>query len=243
MGLAKRNLVLLATIAFQAHAAEPWVIEGEAVNSVTGEHLRKCSVQLIDVRTGTPQTQTTTLEGRFRFEGTNTGHYRIEAKKSGFVEYEFGAALPVSPQASHRVTLKLVPLAILSGQIVDEDGDPSEWGNISIFQLRWRDGQLRMIGFDSANLNEIGEFRKALSPGRYLLSVELERGSSTYGTTWFMNTTAPERATIVELRPGERRTGIVIQLQKSEKTWKIEGQVVGSLDLSGTDRFRGRVWL
>ncbi len=239
MGFAKRTVVALVAIAaLRAHAAEPWVIEGEAVNSVTGERLRKCSIQLIDLRTSAPQAQTTTLEGRFRFEGTNAGHYRIEAKKSGFVEYEFGAALPVSPQVSHRVTLKLIPLAILSGQVVDEDGDPWEWANISIFQLRWRDGQLRMIGFDSANLNEKGEFRKALPAGRYLLSVELQPGSSTHGTTWFMNTTVPERATTIELKPGEQRSGVVIQLQKSEKTWKITGRIIGELDLSGADIFR-----
>jgi protocatechuate 3,4-dioxygenase beta subunit len=169
------SVALLAAAQDSAPAANPSFITGTVVKEPGSQPLKKVLVQVIaeDQKQGGNYTASTDGDGHFRIENVAPGRYRIFTEKTGFTgANEHGSkcdATIVTVQAGQAVEdlqFRMLPTAIISGRVTDEDGDPMS--GVRVIVQRKRPGN---AGRESAGIeatNDLGEYRVAnLFPGQY----------------------------------------------------------------------------
>jgi protocatechuate 3,4-dioxygenase beta subunit len=231
-------------------------IEGSVVNAATGAPVRKASVVMnrtdLQGRINVPPPSYSTVtdaSGKFTMKGIEPGKYRISVTRNGFVTATYGARGPNRPGAMvtlgraqniKDINFRLTPHGVVSGQIVDEDGDPLLNVNVQLVQFRARQGQ-QQVGMMGGNgsTNDLGEFRIfGVAPGKYYLwatqrgggpftAVDLSVGAQqeeSYVPTYYPGTTDTANATSIEVGSGSQVTGINMTLRKTA-TVHIKGTV------------------
>lgn len=239
------------------------VLAGHIVNALTGEPVKKVDLSLA-VRYGNGTVLNETMhrqgystsseaDGTFRIEGIEPGNYNLIGVKSGFLRANYGAKKPnqagtmlsLSPgQQMTDITFSLYPQAVITGKVVDGDGDPVTGGSIQAVRQTWTRGKLRYMPQGRGQINDLGEYRIAnLTPGKYYLSVQpipigrmgMEEKSPAPGKpdirlvrTYYPGVTALANAAPVEIKAGQDLTGMEIRMQ-SAQTYHIRGKVAGTL--------------
>jgi protocatechuate 3,4-dioxygenase beta subunit len=114
-------------------------IEGQVLNAATGELVSKANLILQHAdssrNTGFPVSYTTATDaaGAFAMKDIEPGKYRLLVNRTGFVNGEYGARGPNRPgttlalEPKQRLTgivFRLVAHAVITGRVVDSDGDP-----------------------------------------------------------------------------------------------------------------------
>ncbi len=152
-------------------------IQGKVTDAVTDQGLRKSYVRLRGL-----DSATTDDEGSYVFENVKPGSYVIEAEHRGYIDGQFGEAdeqtIQLAPgQLLKEINVKLTPQAVLSGRVVDEDGDPWTNATVNVFRSVWQRGGRRLQGFSGGECNDRGEFRVGMiPPGKYYLVAEPDSG-------------------------------------------------------------------
>ncbi len=158
----------------------------------TGEFLKKVSVQLTRLTAGHRSytgeqgySAISAADGSFRFEAVEPGEYRLSGERPGFLytEYgaqaanDFGTILTLRPaQQLTDLNLKLFPQGVISGKVVDQDGDPVGNARLKVVRRKWISGKLRYGFAGSTSANELGEFRfRNLEPGKYYVDAQAYR--------------------------------------------------------------------
>ncbi len=220
-------------------------IKGTVTNAVTGQGLQKAYVRLVGKGGSYPTV--TDSGGGFSVESVQPGMYSLEAERQGFIESRFGEAqgvrfeIQLTPgQILTDIAIKLTPQAVISGRVVDEDGDIWTHSQIGVFRSVFEHGRRRLQGFNGAEVNDPGEFRVGqLPPGRYYLSAEPDSRwelrnrppSKAAGSlrlpTWYPSSVDSESSTPVTVGPGDQLSGLEIRLRRGS-VHAIRGTVVGS---------------
>ncbi len=113
---------------------------GEPLRKAT-VHLRRRSPATGAVPGAQGYTGTSEADGSFRFEAVEPGEYNLSGERFGFLntqygqKYPGGAGTPLTFRAGQQITdliLKLTPQAVISGKVVDEDGDPIDNAMIQV---------------------------------------------------------------------------------------------------------------
>jgi hypothetical protein len=151
--------------------------EGRVINSVTGEPLRKAQLTL-HAGPGSDYTATSDAGGHFAIERIAPGSYNLTAEHQNFAVMEYGATRTGMPgkrinlaagQSVTDVEMKLTPFGVISGKVLDQDGDPVAGVPISV--MKWgfsRGGRQLMPSGGGGSSNDRGEYRiYNLSAGRY----------------------------------------------------------------------------
>jgi len=180
-----------------------YTLSGTVVNSVTGEPVSRALVQISsnqapvfhppmgeedDPNAFDPgyrqRTMLTDREGRFKFEGLPQMRTTLIARKPGFFnQQELNEGWPrenhvdVGPDAP-AVVIKLIPEAVITGHVVDANGEPLEGVIIRISGLLRANGRKQLQALQqeqeqpqTLGTDEDGEFRIAnLAPGTYYLA-------------------------------------------------------------------------
>jgi len=155
-------------------------IEGRVVNSATGEGIRRAEVVMrgsAGARRGVPAEQTTRAvstdaEGKFKFDGVEAGNYFLIVQKQGFVAERragyAGRGIRVTPgQDVGGLEYMLQPQAVITGRVVDDEGEPVEGTAVIVMQRRFMNGKRRWMQSNGGSTNDLGEFRIFnLPPGR-----------------------------------------------------------------------------
>ena len=157
--------------------------KGEVLNSVTGQGLRNAIVTFRASRTdGTPHAYlaTTDLTGHFAISGIVSGTYRLSASRRGFITGEYNARTYSSPgtalnvaceQGTPTLTIRLVPYAVVTGRVIDEDDDPIEGIHLQLIKLTGNGNDTDLVVVGSAVTDDEGGFRIGkVPPGKYYLS-------------------------------------------------------------------------
>ncbi len=224
-------------------------IAGHVTNAATGELLKKATVIL---EPGAPnlkrQMAISNADGSFEFTSIDPGLYGISGNHTGFLTAYYGAKKPnrrgdiISVAAGQQVTdltLALTPQAVISGRVVDEDGDPIQGATVELLMQTWQNGKLSYAQRNGdAQSDDRGDFRlAALEPGKYLLSAQIqhsifEPSNDTEPkirpvTTYYSGSTSVENATPVEIQTGQELS--IVMRMLSAQTFHVRGKIAGTL--------------
>ncbi len=257
-GQSRRAILPPAAQQPAAEAVKPedrGTIEG-TITSATGEPLKKVNITArrndAGLSPGMSYSAVTDAEGHFVIADVDPGKYRVDAERTGYVRLQYGAKTASSPgtvltlakaQKMKGIDLKLTPQAVITGRVLDEDGDPLQNVGIQIMRLVYSRGKKQWAPMNGSNTNDLGEYRLfGLAAGRYILSanyrqgnfVEASKGAArdTYAPTYYPNSPSPDSAARIDVTPGAQIRGMDIRLQKT-KTVQISGRITGGSDGPG----------
>ena len=169
------SAVSLASAQESAPASNAPSIAGAVVKQPGSEPLKKVLVQVIaeDQKQGGDYTATTDADGHFRVEKVVPGRYRIFLEKAGLVgvnerglKSDVNVVTVQAGQSVEDLLFRMLPTAVISGRVTDEDGDPMF--GVRVIALRRKPGKAAREAMGSGATNDIGEYRLAgLFPGQY----------------------------------------------------------------------------
>ncbi|MFB3829969.1 MAG: collagen binding domain-containing protein [Bryobacteraceae bacterium] len=232
-------------------------VEGLAVNAATGEPLRKASVRLRRADGGygaRSYTATTDAAGKFTIANVAPGSYRLSAQRNGFVDTDWAAGAPFSLTPRQRladVSFRMLPHGVITGRVVDEDGEAVAGIDVYAMRYRYPQGRRQLSTFGEASTNDLGEYRiYGLPPGRYLLRAtphtSYGRGGPAgqpeeqYVPTFFPGAPDAASAAPVEVAAGGQVRGLDMTLAR-KRTVRVRGRVVDNT--GGSNRRRAMVFL
>jgi len=123
-------------------------------------------------------TVTTGADGGFHLDNVAPGTYFAVVQGTGFVGSSSRAALrSVSVSAGQQVTnitITMMPQGIVSGKVVDEDGNGQPGARIEAFLERSVRGKGQVFRAGQTNADKSGDYSlRGLPPGKYYLAAEL----------------------------------------------------------------------
>ena len=232
----------------QQITSETFELRGRVINSATGEPVGLALVQISAPR---QKAQFTGADGTFVFTDLPPGNYWPVARKPGF----FDDSEPQKPAPTRflstgqhePIILRLLPEAIIFGEIKDENGAPLE--GVTVRAQQWQDlnGEKQLVPAASASTDDEGIFRLAeLRPGRYYLSFS-STNSGGWSTTYQLTSKKPEeRGYAAQFYPGvpdlesasamEIRAGAqvrIVQTLSRQRLFEVAGVVRGADPASG----------
>src|SRR5688500_1226388 len=218
-------------------------IEGQVINSLTKAPVRKASVDLRSDQVWL--TAETDAAGMFQFTGLPPATYKLSASQTGFFEQR--SRLPFTLARDGRVKdvkILLPPHGVISGRVLDEDGDPAGGARLSLFKQVYHNGrkQWERPMASGAITSETGEYRfSSLTPGRYLLRAEIsrtvnnhygdrDRPAMYYVPAYYPNAASEQAASPVLVGVGADIRGIDIRLHKipQPQRFTVSGRVTGA---------------
>lgn len=236
-------------------------ISGKVLNAITGEPVRKATVtlqpaggqggggqqaQVGGAGTARAVSASTDNAGAFVFESVNAGTYRLSGEKAGFIRTSFGgrgagtmgSQLTVANGSSIAdAIVRITPQGVVSGRVLDEDGEPLEGVAVQLLRPQYFASQRRMMGTGGNQTNDKGEFRVTnVAPGRYYVQIQymrmggapIQQAKEEYGypKLFYPGVESMDQAQKVDVAPGQEFSGVQITLRKV-RVYRVKGRVAG----------------
>ncbi len=223
------SALLLASAQNPAPAAKASSIAGTVVQEPGSQPLKKVLVQVVaeNQRDGGNYSASTDADGHFRVENVVPGRYRVFVERAGFAgvngrghESDLNVFTVKAGQSVEDLVFRMLPTAVISGRITDEDGDPMT--EVRVVAQRGKPGKAARESVGTATTNDLGEYRLAgLFPGRYWIQAmpppdprdfEKQTEKSTpsdaqpdtrYVTTYYPGTYDATQASTLTLKAGD----------------------------------------
>jgi carboxypeptidase family protein len=219
-------------------------IRGKVLQEPDGQPIRKANVQL-NSRKGPSAAQysaITDAQGRFTIDDVQPGRYIVVVEHPGFVQSGAGGrltAVSVQPGSSiNDLIVHMQPAAVITGKIVDLDGDPMSAVNVTVMRAGSVRAGRNSHNFGNGATNDLGEFRISdLRVGRYKITAsppqgsqppdlkEAGKGQSIYLTTYYPGVLQEDQAVAVEIHVGAE-TRINFGLLTGQ-AYRVSGSVAG----------------
>jgi Carboxypeptidase regulatory-like domain len=228
-------------------------VGGSVVRSGTNEPLTKARIVLRaeDERSSPPHVTVTNAQGQFTIEDIPPGRYVLRVERNGYMGKTYGeddqgnssTILTLKP-AQHMTDLvfRLQRCGVISGRILDDDGEPVEGVTVELLgQSRWH-GKVNTHTARQEQTNDLGEYRLFdLRPGRYfvraypsanswetiagtILESSTLKSAGGYAPIYYPKASEIARASSIELKAGEEVSGIDLMLVR-QRTYRIRGRV------------------
>jgi hypothetical protein len=245
----------------QSQPGDLCTVEGTVFNAATGAPVRKASVMMTrtdvtpSINSPVLQTYTTSTDaaGKFAMKDLEPGKYRVQVSRNGFVTMAYGARGPgregttltlSRAQNAKDLNVRLTPHGVVTGRILDEDGDPFPSASVQLMRTTYLQGKKNLLPAGSASTDDLGDFRIfGVAPGKYYLmssarntlnisieqSIDRSAGQHTeedYAPTYYPGTTDPSTASIIDVGSGATVTGLSLTLSKIA-TVHVKGTIVG----------------
>jgi uncharacterized protein (DUF2141 family) len=239
------------TLAQDSPAFDTAIVAGVVVKEPGSQPIKKVLLHLIaeDQKDGSNYTTDTDSNGQFRFEKVQPGRYRILLEKTGFHPVnprghatESAAVTVHAGQELTDLLFQMLPAAIITGRVVDGDGDPLASFGVSL--LRKRPGKERAPEIAAEErTNDLGEYRfSGLFGGQYFVAVvpppdvrnfvrtkdtpkAADKSDLGFLTTYYPGTSDFKQASALDLRAGEEMP-LNFTLLPS-RSFRIRGLVTG----------------
>jgi hypothetical protein len=225
-------------------------IKGIVTDAVTGTGLRKAFVRLRGSTAGKTYPAVTDDAGNFVIEQVEPASYILEAERQGFIESQYGhtsgqvTQLRLTPgEKVTGINVKLMAQAVISGQVVDGDGEVWTHAQVGLNRVLSKRGKTYLQGYSGGAVDDQGQFRIGqLPPGKYYLSAEPDAGwesrnrpianstNSRLQSTWYPSARDVDASTPIILEPGQQLSGLEIRLQHGT-FYSIRGKVSGMGDI------------
>jgi len=217
-------------------SGQTFKIAGTVVSSATGAPLSQARISIADTRHRELVTSMITSEdGHFEFSQLKAGKYSLQGAKRGFLSAaydqheQFSTAIVTGPEFStDHLVLRLTPMALITGHVLDEFGDPVRSAHVLLYFEAHGEGMSRIIRFSSSSSDDRGFYDfSLLRPGKYYVSVTAKPWYAThpvtalnaavssaqhispsldvaYPTTFYNGVTESDRATPIEVKGGDQ---------------------------------------
>ena len=188
--------------------------------------------------------------GHFAMTNVAPGSYMLRAERTGYVSANYGArdairpgtAITLAPsQALKEIAFRLQPHAVLSGRILDEDGEPMANVQVQVLTPRYMQGKKQLMPLGSGSTNDLGEYRfSAWLPGKYYVSatyqsmgmgyMAIDRSANAnrmdegYAPTYYPGSNDFSAAVAVPVAAGRPVTNIDMKLIRV-RTVRVRGKV------------------
>jgi protocatechuate 3,4-dioxygenase beta subunit len=219
------------------------------INSVTGQPLKKANITLRNQK-GFAYAAVTDAAGHFLIENIEPGGYQAMAASSGFIPDQvfrrsaLASSLVTVAEEQHvkNVTVKLMPLGLVSGHVLDEEGEPIAGATVAAQRYVYNSGRKQFNPAGIANSNDLGEFQMLdVQPGRYYFQVTFNRqqrnipghvigkgADETYPTTYYPNVLDIAQANSLEVTPGAQVSNIDFRIRKI-RSYHVRGKVLDAV--------------
>ena len=220
-------------------------IRGKVLQESDGQPIRKANVQLNGRKGPTPAqySAVTDAEGQFTIEDVQPGQYSVVVERPGFVQSNVGHLTIISIQPGsgrNDLILRMQAAAVITGKIVDLDGDPMRDVQVSATRAGSVGAGRNSNSFGGGTTNDLGEFRiSGLRAGRYKITASPLQGSrasiakdggsgkeqSIYLATYYPGVLDEGQALAVEVHSGTE-TRINLSLLTG-RAYRVSGSVTG----------------
>jgi hypothetical protein len=237
-------------------------IAGVVAKEPGSEPVKKVLVQVVaeNQKAGGNYTASTDSDGHFHIDNVEPGRYHIFFERAGFVAVNErgrkadGSVLSIqSGQSIEDLFFWMLPTAVISGRITDEDGDPMP--DVRVIAQWKRPARMKRESVGTATTNDLGEYRLAgLFPGQYSVvampapdfrdyekpekpvlpsdstdaQTAIQAGAkpeTRYLPTYFPGTFDPSQASAVELKAGDDMPVNFTLLPA--RTYRVRGIITG----------------
>lgn len=241
--------------------APPTGIIGGRVSGSDGQGIPGVAVRLFDAVRAMPlSAYTTDVDGQFLFLDLPAGRYRIAAAKPGYGPVDggnlavsglaqLGVARPArlaDAGAHEQVDFTLARLATISGQVLDELGEPVERARVELLTLGFESGRRRLVTANVAPrlTDDHGRYRfYGIRPGQFVVCATVGQALSAnlpgYSLTYFPGSAVASEAQIVPVDWAQNLTGLDFMLTRT-RTARISGR---EFDASGQPTMAGALKL
>ena len=154
-------------------------ISGAVVLADSGRPVRRARVTLNGQDVRVTKTAVSDDQGNFAFTDLPGGRYTLAASKPGYVNAQYGQKKPGRPGTPIQLidTQKLTNLkvalpkgGVLTGTVLDENGEPTPGTQVTAFRYEMRTGQKQLTQAGSDQTDDRGQYRiYGLMPGDYVV--------------------------------------------------------------------------
>jgi hypothetical protein len=123
--------------------------------------------------------------GNWSLSGVGCARVAVRATRFGYLDSNQSSdgplTVPLAADSPGHVTIEMTPQAVISGKVVDENGDPVMGVRVIPNFARVQDGRRQLTPAGQSVTDDRGEFRMPrLEPGRYVVCVEPAMGQGEY---------------------------------------------------------------
>jgi uncharacterized protein (DUF2141 family) len=219
-----------------SRAGQTFKIAGTVVNAMTGAPLSQARISIAETRErGKAISMITAEDGHFEFSQLKAGKYSLSGARRGYLSaaYEqheqYSTAIVTGQEfATENLVLRLTPMALITGHVSDEFGDPIRSANVGLYYENHSGGMTRITRYQNSISDDRGFYDfSLLRPGKYYVSVnakpwyaiypasaseaanvQASQVSSAldvaYPTTYYSGATEADGATAIEVKGGDR---------------------------------------
>jgi hypothetical protein len=221
--------IVAGLLAQQASAPVPVKarVEGSVINSLNGEAVGKVTVVLRahDQDHGPSYADETDGNGHFSIDDVEPGEYAVVAERRGFSQQSAGATGAPPPsvkveagQSVKDLTIRLTPLGVIAGRVLDADGDPVAGASVAALRSVYSNGKKELRNVDQVQTGDKGDFRLfGLGAGTFYLTATHSRqsfnGPPESVSTFYPSASDQGHAAPVELHAGAHLEGFDIRMQ------------------------------
>ena len=158
-------------------------ISGRVLAADTGRPVKRARVSITGAAAGGGRGgggATTDDQGRYAVAELAAGAYTVTASKSGFVDASYGQRRPLQPgtpvqltdgQAASNIDLRLTRGGVITGRLVDEDGEALARALITVQRYQYVRGERQLTPAGADQTDDRGQYRVfGLPPGDYFVS-------------------------------------------------------------------------
>ncbi|MDR3702287.1 MAG: carboxypeptidase-like regulatory domain-containing protein [Candidatus Sulfopaludibacter sp.] len=219
-------------------APKPGSVSGTVTNAATGGPVRKAHITLRAAEQ--TYTATTDAEGHFAVSGVTPGTLQAQVECAGFQALLRPEPVRVAEeQHVTNVTVALIPNGVITGRVLDENGDPMPQMMVEAALETYGLAGRTLSPRGSMQTDDRGVYRFFdLPAGRYFLMasnpalaggwngrVHGDAVETAYVATWFPAAAESRAATANQLAPGAELGGIDIRMRKM-RVYHVRGKVV-----------------
>ncbi len=137
--------------------------------------------------------------------------------------------------------MRLLPSAVISGTITDDDNQPVEGVQVAAIRMRYqKGGQQQESALQNVTTDDLGNFRLyGLAEGNYFVKVEgrnTQNGESNFRSAYYPGTATIESAQKLKATAGSETSGVRFSVG-TQSTYTITGSVIDNSDLPGQKRY------
>ena len=233
-----------------AKRPEKGKIVGQVTSASTGEPLKKATISVYrtDNQNGDSSTVTSDAAGHYEIPDLEPGKYSVNAQRNGYVRQTFGSKngasggslVTLGPGGAMEAGFKLIQQSVVTGRVLDEDGEPVPHVSVQLTKVFYRNGKATQNPVGSASTDDRGEYRIfEVAPGKYFVSAtynpnqftasrEVSTTDDSYAPVYYPGTTDPQSATKITVPKAGEISGMDLTLQKV-KSYRIRGVVISNV--------------